>query len=424
MPKGKRKGKSDRYEKKFPASDDESINDNASIFSSQSENKSLEDEEQDCMLQDQFEEKLIDAIDGISQKSAQGRTNCLISITKALVSKYIPLFIAERHFTICDGIEKALKKGGMAEKTAAADLASILCVQLGAETDGEAVCKSLKPVLITTASDNSVSAVVRGKCCSTLALMSFITNAEMDDVLSIMRQFEIFFSASFLKGDGTVPNLAPDVANFHAAALNGWGLLLTTMDPDVVLSMITKTKSLVSISQLAELLESQHLEVRLTAGDVLALIYEIGQNDEDLVDEFAGIIETLKVLATESHKYRAKKDRKQQRATFRDILLYMEEDTLPDIQVKFGKEMLVLDSWTKRKQYETMCSLLGPAINIHLAENDYLREMFEVVPPVILAENNHAQNQMERFRRRLMNAANFKARTLSRGKNRDKRSDF
>ncbi|XP_045474111.1 interferon-related developmental regulator 2 [Harmonia axyridis] len=423
MPKGKRRGKSERYENAMQTSDDESC-DNASVFSV--ETKSASDDCEDEFLQDQFEEKLIELMDGLTQKSAQGRTNCLLNISKALVSKYVPAFVSDRHFTLCDGIERCLKKGSTAEKSAASELASIVCVQLGAEPGCEEVCKALKPVLMTTAADNSASAAVRGKCCSTLGLLSFLANSEVGDILSLMRQFETYFSGSYHKGGVTNTNVTPEQANFHAAALSAWGLLLTTIDPSSV-SMMLETKSLISIKKLAELLESQHLEVRMTAGDVLALLYEVGKLDlEDFGEDFDDILATLRSLATDSHKYRAKKDRKQQRASFRDILLFIEEDVMPDVRVKFGKEVLELDSWSKRKQYDTLCTILGPGINIHLADNYFLRDLFEISEPLITpgSNNHHAQNQMERFRRKLQNAANFKARSIARRITRDKRLEF
>lgn len=81
-----------------------------------------------------------------------------------------------------------------------------------------------------------------------------------------------------------------------------------------------------SLEKLCELLESPHLEVRLATGEALALVYEYGrEEDASFEDDFAvDIADTLKQLATDSHKYRAKKDRKQQRATFRDILQFIE----------------------------------------------------------------------------------------------------
>lgn len=81
-----------------------------------------------------------------------------------------------------------------------------------------------------------------------------------------------------------------------------------------------------SISQLSELLASSNLEVRLSAGEALAVVFEIGRefHDDFAEDIISDLVETLRQLATDSHKYRAKKDRKQQRATFRDVLQFIE----------------------------------------------------------------------------------------------------
>lgn len=81
-----------------------------------------------------------------------------------------------------------------------------------------------------------------------------------------------------------------------------------------------------SLNRLRELLESPHLDVRLSAGEALAVIFELGRDFScDYEQNWAlDLVEILKELATDSNKYRAKKDRKQQRANFRDILRYIE----------------------------------------------------------------------------------------------------
>lgn len=68
------------------------------------------------------------------------------------------------------------------------------------------------------------------------------------------------------------------------------------------------------------------MEVRLSAGEAIVMVFELGREYyNDFAEDFVpDLVETLRQLATDSHKYRAKKDRKQQRATFRDILHYME----------------------------------------------------------------------------------------------------
>uniref|UniRef100_V5I981 Interferon-related developmental regulator 1 n=1 Tax=Anoplophora glabripennis TaxID=217634 RepID=V5I981_ANOGL len=433
MPKGKRKGRSDRNRNDgslHSSDDDSNNNDNLSLISNCSETRSEDGEESSELAQEQFEEKLCELLDGLSQKSSQGRTNCFQSLAKGLVKKYIPNFIRDRYFTMCDSIERSLKKGGGPEKAAAAELATIICVQLGGEDTSEEIYRMLKPVLFTTICDNTVSATVRAKSCVALGTITFLTGGDLGEVIILMQQLQAIFSASYLKGDGALANVAPESAILHASALSTWNLLLTLISPGSIGGMLN-TKSLPSLEKLSELLESSHLEVRMAAGEALALIYELGrEEDEEFEEDFAlDVTETLKQLATDSHKYRAKKDRKQQRATFRDILQFVENGTIPEVQVKFGKdlgkEVLVLDTWTKRKQYESLCNILGPSINIHLTENYLLRDIFEIAgaPPTSILPPD-ALRKMQRYRQRFVNAANYKARTLSRAKNRDKRSDF
>lgn len=102
-------------------------------------------------------------LDGLVQKSSQGRINSIQLLQKALIKKYVPNFVKERHFTICDSIEKSLKKGSGLEKAAAAELAPLLSVQLGVEDAGEIVDRALRPLLLNIACDASVSANARAK---------------------------------------------------------------------------------------------------------------------------------------------------------------------------------------------------------------------------------------------------------------------
>lgn len=62
-------------------------------------------------------------------------------------------------------------------------------------------------------------------------MMSFLSGSQLGDTLSLMQTLESIFSASYLKGDGSIPNVIPEVANLHAAALSAWTLLLTNMPP-------------------------------------------------------------------------------------------------------------------------------------------------------------------------------------------------
>lgn len=65
--------------------------------------------------------------------------------------------------TIADAIERALKKGGDNEKAAAANLASLLCIQLGAIDIAEDSYQELLSTLMFVANDESVPLLAREK---------------------------------------------------------------------------------------------------------------------------------------------------------------------------------------------------------------------------------------------------------------------
>ncbi len=64
-----------------------------------------------------------------------------------------------------DAIEKSLKKGRGSEQAAAAQLAALLCLQLGSTNVIDEICQSLIPSLYLIVSDNSMSYLSRAKVC-------------------------------------------------------------------------------------------------------------------------------------------------------------------------------------------------------------------------------------------------------------------
>ncbi|XP_051161811.1 interferon-related developmental regulator 2 [Leptopilina boulardi] len=428
--KGSRKGKFGHSGKRTEGtSDEDSVNDACSVTSGLSDANVLEevnDNEVDepSQQQEAFEENLRDAIDGLTQKSAKGRTNCFQGIEKIFATKYVPDFVEDRKMTITDAIERGLKKGRGEEQSIAARLSTLLCVQLGAFESAEHVCKEIKSTLICIANDNSASTNARSECCWALGLNQFFSGNDYGDTIEIIQLLSTIFAGSFLKGNGALPTISADMAALHAAAISSWTLLLTVMSPFDIYNLLGSNRSstcMPSLSQLRELLESPHLDVRLSAGEALAVIFELGRDFcDDYEQEWAlDLVEILRDLATDSNKFRAKKDRKQQRASFRDILRYIEDDITPEMHIKFGKEVLYLEGWCARTQYNACCRLLGPGINIHLSENQLLREIFHLGNRVLPLPTTQKTTKLEKT---LMNAAAFKARTILRSKNRDKRS--
>ncbi|EZA59487.1 hypothetical protein DMN91_010472 [Ooceraea biroi] len=424
-----RRGKYGGKRAEFTSDEDSVNNDAYSDASGQSDNRSMledanDNEVDEIAQQEAFEEKLKEAIDGLSQKSAKGRTICFNGVEKIFAIKYIPDFVEDRKMTITDSVERGLKKGRGEEQSTAARLSTLLCVQLGAFDSAETISRDLKSTIFFIANDNTASANARAECCWALGMNQFLSGNDATDTMEIAQLLSSIFAGSYLKGNGAIANISTDVAALHVAAISSWTLLLTVMTSADIYNLLASDKTnsyMPSLNRLRELLESPHLDVRLSAGEALAVIFELGRDFScDYEQDWAlDLVEILRDLATDSNKYRAKKDRKQQRANFRDILRYIEEDVVPEMHVKFGQEVLYLEGWCARTQYNACCRLLGPGINIHLAENQLLREIFHLGNKVLPIPSVQKTSKLERT---LMNAAAFKARTIQRNKNRDKRS--
>jgi len=364
---------------------------------------------------EQFESKVKDAIELATQKSAAGRVKALDAICTGFLKRYCPDFVENQQMTICDLVERSLKKGKGAEVEVAARLSILLSLQL---QDPEEVYKELKSLLAQIMTDKTASPVSRAAVATSLAGLCFLGGGEMAEVVTTMGVLEGIFSASYTKQDWALPSLPSEVTALHSSCLAAWSLLLTLQSSGEVYRMANTM-----VAKLQGLLLSNDVDLRITAGEAIALILEFAYDyDEEFeLEDFGSLTASLKELATDSNKSRSKKDRKEQRSSFRDILRGVEEGDPPNEKVKFGQEVLYLDCWYKKLQYDWFCKPLGSGMNLHLNCNYMLREVFELGAPLPAFDAATSQRPSKTER----NAANqlaFKARTVSRAKNRDKRS--
>ncbi|EDW25664.1 GL26710 [Drosophila persimilis] len=402
-------------------SEDESF-DNVSVYSHVSEVASSE--ANDDLANERFEEKFEKALEQATEKSAQTRVQALQAICELLMHRYMPDFVEDRKMTLMDFVEKSIRRGKGQEQVWGARLAPLLVLQMGGD---KGISKAMNQFLLTTVQDKSIGFDARAKCVTALGLLSFLGCEDVAELVRLMQYFEAIFAGSYLRGDDKTPvSVTAEAGALHAEALSAWGLLLTLIPPgDFVSLMTTGNNMFPSIKKFLGLLQSPHLDVRMAAGETIALILESGRahDDDFLEEEIAELSEAVKQLATDSHKYRAKRDRKAQRATFRDVLRYLEEDISPEINIRFGTESLTLDSWSIHHQYSALCTVMGPGMTSQLQENEFIRDIFELgARPTNTGINGNAKIKPTKLERHLVNAAAFKARSISRGKNRDKRS--
>ncbi|XP_054707038.1 interferon-related developmental regulator 2-like [Uloborus diversus] len=427
MPKGKKKYKSggllrQKQESNF-ISEEESIAEESSVLSNVSElhldsdDDTLVEAEDDAIITDDFEDRLKDAIEGTTQKSAKGRTTSLEIIRKSLSSKYMFDFVIDRQLTMCDVAERSLKRGKGEEQVLGALIAALICVQLGSNEESEMAFQSLQPILLALLSDPTVSSQVRSQCASTLGLCCFVSCSGAEVIQSTMDSLHSVFSASFFKGNGVAPSHRPEICSLHSSALLSWSLLLTVLSPPYIMDLV-KTH----LRKLPQLLESVDVDLRIAAGETLAIFYELARQCRvDLEDYDVDILcDKLRMLATDSQKFRAKKDRRQQRSSFRDILRAIEVQEPLDIRIKMGKELLYIESWCHKRQYDAFCQVLGSGMNLHLKQNELLRDIFDLGEPL---NDDGSFFKSSKLQRHSAHIAAFKARTKTMSKLRDKRAD-
>lgn len=370
--------------------------------------------------QEDLEEKLKEYVDCLTDKSAKTRQGALENLRLALASRLLPDFLLERSFTLADALEKCLKKGKGEEQARAAAVLGLLCVQLGPGPKGEELFRSLQPLLVSVLCDTTASPAARLQCASALGLGCYVAAADVQDLISCLTCLEGVFSRPWAVGSSTVPAIPASLHGLLCAALQAWALLLTIC-PTTHISHILDRQ----LPQLSRLLSSDSVTLRMTAGETIALLFELAQ---DLEEEFIyGDMETLcgvlRTLATDSNKFRAKADRRRQRSTFRAVLHFVEGGECEEETVRFGLEVLYVDSWARRRVYSAFKDVLGSGLHYHLQNNELLRDIFGLGPVLVLDASALKACKVSRLEKHLYNAAAFKARTKARSRVRDKRAD-
>ncbi|XP_021957699.1 interferon-related developmental regulator 2 isoform X2 [Folsomia candida] len=471
-PKGKRSG----------LSDEDSVGDTASVVSLNSDRGSYDDgidngnddyEDSTTTSRDvttfgeTLEDKFVEALDQITEKSANVRTTALNLLVTQLSQNFRPDLMLGRRETLRDNLERILKRGAPNEQALAAQVYSLSAIQVGALDPDLATedFTAIKPCLQSLMLDHTASISVRAKCCEALCIGGLLAETCLQDVANLITLLEPLFGAKGEKlvnnkdveklveksdafGIGASPAKSVKIPKastsvLAATAISGWSLLLTIMSPDYLSTRVHRWTGI-----LQGLLDHPDLEMRLCAGEALAILVEMCELTEDSEDTYSEseetdeddiskmrnghsnkktnmkvLIEKLRELSVESHKYRAKKDRRQQHHSFRDYLHAVEDGDGPGFVMRFGSgEVLEIESWAKKRQYDAICKVLGSGINRHLVENMMIRQVLELgspKPAVVNSPNSDARQA--KSDRQYLNAMNFKVRSVNRGKNRDHR---
>ncbi|CAF1588794.1 unnamed protein product, partial [Adineta ricciae] len=361
--------------------DDMVVDDTLSVCSNVSDGTSIYDDTEAAAVttnevilsSDNLEEKLDSAIEGLRNKDLKTRESSLRSLQVIFSQKFIPELVSDRSESLTEQLIACLKKGNESEGKLAATVATLFYIQLGEPNDEG--FQQFRDALLPVLRDETKSASLRRSYAQAVGMICFIASEDISSTVDLMKTLEAIFSKSYLLNDGTSPILTHDVQELHAAALSSWCLLLSTMPNNHAHDLVR----LYAPEKIPGLIESSDADLRNQAGEAIAVLYEIAQEINSIFAEPPeSLLTTLDKKATDSVKYKGKKEKRLQRATFREIFNFFAEGTSPQFTIKFAREVLEISSWTGRLYYNGFSGLLGTGMNVHLKENSFLRSVFNL----------------------------------------------
>lgn len=369
-----------------------------------------------------YECKIKEAMDLALEKSNQTRVKALEALTTALQKRVMTSFLIDNYVTMTDLVERALNKGKGTEIVAGAKLGSLIILTLATYEEAEQVYQAIQPMLIKIMKDPSATPAARQQCTTTLALSCFLACQDVSELQTTCNALHTIYAQSLPKGNGELPTPSASVTAFHVAAVSGFCLLTSIMSPTYVYSIADSF-----IKEMFSLLGSSDVDMRITAGEAVAIAYELARkHDDDYSWKREEELSTaLNDLATDSQKFRAKKDRKQQRASFRDVIRTVDEGELPFEALTIGPhhqlQHIELDSWSMKLQYQALCHSLAQGVNHHFTYNVGVRNIYDLgAPPLKMDVNALLRSKVKRPNHQ---SEATKSRIRSRNKTRDNRAD-
>jgi len=333
------------------------------------------DQSDDPVTVDDFESKLGALLDELqSSRSGKQRIQHFISLNKALTIRYCLDYLDNNTILVQDVLEAGLKRGSSEELQLAASAFSLIMITMGTSQLGESLMQSMHEQLLRICNDHGASPNVRSRCALALALGTFITDFGLDINHTVVNQFAAIALSPTKANTGNNGDNTP-VHLMKAAFLEAFSFLIAVEDDSVVLDCIEER-----LPALIDCLDTPNLSVKIAAGECIALLVEKSREaDEDFeLDMIDEVCDKLQTLATESQKSRSKKELREQRSNFRQILKTVQGENFGKETIKFGQERLAIESWEIKRLYDTFCSVIGSGINVHLGQNSLLRDIFDL----------------------------------------------
>ncbi|KAF9094001.1 Interferon- developmental regulator 1 [Mortierella sp. AD031] len=356
-----------------------------------------EDEEHTSHAELTWEAQLRDTIEELYEKRASTRETALTRLVDLMSQHFTADALESQRDDLMELLKKSVKKGGTRECVLAAEAISLVFITIG--EDDEKMFTDLAPLLKYTIT-NHESTEVKAACIYALGTACFISSTPQPSHLPTYELLNFF--ADIALSSGASANASQNGETL-AAALEVFGVLYAGLFPRLGPKPITMQARRFfnqMIPAAKALLEHPTVEVRVAAGETIALMLEIldhyqrqrddgdisdeeeneTYNDDDpedieevtgdfRYDDLDGLVAALGSLSTDSSRHRSKKERSAGRSAFRDILKSVESQERPNESLKLREYDVDFDGWVEILQLHYLRDRLTSGLQTHFVHN-------------------------------------------------------
>ncbi len=314
-------------------------------------------------------------------------------------------------------IMNSIKRGKEKEACIAASVFSLVCLALGPEE--ETLYEENAPGIEAIALKSRKPAV----CAAAIRALTFSTFINTMEHTHTWHCFDILYTTIASASISSKRSNGNEI--ILEAACDCFGLLASTIQKQY----FSGDNFQKTVSRLGALLSHDSNKVRIAAGQTLAMVFEIngetapnsknGSSDknsdesqkfkqrgfsihstdggasssfdgEDALKQAIQVEQTLTVdevveiveeLAHEYDRSKGKKERKEQRSVFRNIVSSISNNENPELCIKIQNEAITFERWSHILQMNFLKSILKSGFQFHFRNNPLVREIFGLGPP-------------------------------------------
>lgn len=386
-----------------------------------------------------FASKLADLLEQLqSSKSAPDRFRHYGTLIRTLTSRF-----ACDHLQNCQlDVQKILvqsfrSSSNNAETSVAAEVACIFFTTMGQNDASlsllEAIFNHLQRLF---ADKNNVEESVRSQCAKALVIGCLVADADFEEVVDplIKSLIKVVFNSRSRSIRIRPQQDTSSFANLRSTCLRLYSLLLSMQSSEYILEVFEKNiASLISClnADVEDVDDDDNGKVSIAASECIALLTERCRQADEYwePEEMPPLCDRLQRLISLNGHHQSKETLRRLRRHYRLVLHTLQGGDFAVETIKFGREVLQIDSWKCKLHYETIAGVLGTGTNFHLAQNMWLRtELFDLGPPVVaevvIKKKSSVARHLEKVQKQLGFAHERKERQTRRSKLRGKRVQF